>query len=807
MNEDTRGGAPPQACDYDHPSLARNREHQPGGAYELEYGQDNRSWKDQSRSPSHSYHHQERDSSSRGPPGDYQSYQHLNHPGDHYSRSEQYQQPHPGSHQYPPFRPRNRSSSRDRGDYRPYRLHDQERDYGYHHNRRDRDALRYEDSYDDLGDRRLCYDDDDNYRSRDGDRRAPYRSRRDNDYPSRRGRTPSPHPGGPRETVLVEGIMPDIEEHDVNFGLNALQLTGLQDIRIRRERNSARRIAFLEFDNVQNASAFVDSYPDLTVTLQLPHNAPVRSCRVRISYSWARKDDSRKDWMCPQCRASNFSSRYECLRCGEPRHQDSTESDEMPMLTGEKDACPNQKPYPIVVITGLESSTSEEVFAKGVMKLYLNETEDTSQHATGPSGLKTTAPVGNTKGLGARPGSLRRVFLIRDRKTRASWKYGFAEFATTDDAVKAVSKFHASPRFTIASKPVTVAYIHTGVFVPVLPPEPQIAPYVFAVLHNPDVKLRYWEYRAYANAHVVSTQQLAGEPNTDKEDGQSKKEKKRKAEKEVAGVAKKKTLVMAPQMQMWANKSAEIRGESSNDMPLGERRPIPERDMTPQTLDVPMPEELKVPIATPLAPPKQEAIWSYANPEKICCLLCKRKFGSLEQMKKHEMASSMHRENLKDEAKKAAATKNLAAVGLKPSIVEGGPQYRDRAKERRAVHHQPTKPSQEPKKDSCKGEKSSAETPAAAAPPAGPPKMSKGMAMLSKMGLKAGEGLGADGSGRMEIINTDMYRPGVGLGAEGAKIGDAAEEAKRMTKGDYNDFLRKTQDKARERFERLSKEE
>ena len=91
----------------------------------------------------------------------------------------------------------------------------------------------------------------------------------------------------------------------------------------------------------------------------------------------------------------------------------------------------------------------------------------------------------------------------------------------------------------------------------------------------------------------------------------------------------------------------------------------------------------------------------------------------------------------------------------------------------------------------------------ASATPA-PPKLSKGMAMLSKMGLKSGEGLGADGSGRTDIINTELYRPGVGLGAEGAKIGDATEEGARATRNEYGDFLAKTKEKARERFEKMS---
>jgi hypothetical protein len=74
---------------------------------------------------------------------------------------------------------------------------------------------------------------------------------------------------------------------------------------------------------------------------------------------------------------------------------------------------------------------TEELFAKGVTKLYkpgLN-----SQTQSGNSAAKKGAKVASTTGdtnLGARDGSLRRVLLVRDRRSNESWRYGFAEFAT-----------------------------------------------------------------------------------------------------------------------------------------------------------------------------------------------------------------------------------------------------------------------------------------------------------------------------------------------------------------------------------------
>ena len=71
------------------------------------------------------------------------------------------------------------------------------------------------------------------------------------------------------------------------------------------------------------------------------------------------------------------------------------------------------------------------------------------------------------------------------------------------------------------------------------------------------------------------------------------------------------------------------------------------------------------------------------------------------------------------------------------------------------------------------------------------------------MGWTSGQGLGAQGEGMTAPIATDMYVSGVGLGAEGGKMGDAVEEAGRNTKSGYEGFLERGREKAKERFEAL----
>jgi RNA-binding protein 5/10 len=134
------------------------------------------------------------------------------------------------------------------------------------------------------------------------------------------------------------------------------------------------------------------------------------------------------------------------------------------------------------------------------------------------------------------------------------------------------------------------------------------------------------------------------------------------------------------------------------------------------------------------------------------------------------------------------------------STDEDTPEYRDRAKERRAAFGAGKKVSLPMKKSASTAQSSDANNPNDDDEPVAP---SKGASLLGKMGWAAGEGLGAQGTGMKTAIATEMYVQGVGLGAEGGKVGDAMVEAERNTRSDYSDFLRQTKDKAKERFDRL----
>jgi RNA-binding protein 5/10 len=72
---------------------------------------------------------------------------------------------------------------------------------------------------------------------------------------------------------------------------------------------------------------------------------------------------------------------------------------------------------------------SEELLVKGVSKLN-KPSSSTVQRDDTPAkkGAKVASTTGDAN-LGAKEGTLRRVLLVRDRRSNESWRYGFAEYA------------------------------------------------------------------------------------------------------------------------------------------------------------------------------------------------------------------------------------------------------------------------------------------------------------------------------------------------------------------------------------------
>jgi hypothetical protein len=180
---------------------------------------------------------------------------------------------------------------------------------------------------------------------------------------------------------------------------------------------------------------------------------------------------------------------------------------------------------------------------------------------------------------------------------------------------------------------------------------------------------------------------------------------------------------------------------------------------------------------------------SYADLERKCCYLCWKEFPSPEETLRHERINDLHHTNQKIKEKREKGMRALISRGL----VKLPEKSQDPANESRETSGP----------DDASARQEPAEQHSQPEPPA--QTTSIGASLLSKMGWKEGSGLGADGAGVTAPISTDVYAPGVGLGAQGGRLGDAAEEAGRNTRGRYDEFLQKTKDNARQRFEDMDK--
>ncbi|QKX63813.1 uncharacterized protein TRUGW13939_10984 [Talaromyces rugulosus] len=579
----------------------------------------------------------------------------------------------------------------------------------------------------------------------------------------------------------MEGIPVDMVEEDISSELlDYYHVQGLDDVRIIRDRQTkvSRQIGFLRFNTLNESRDFMaQNAPNLYIYGQNAGKDD-RAAKIRISFTRERDDRRNRpegEWTCRNCSFDNFSTRQKCFRCQADRADAEMSVEEMPdrvVNIGDNDVAADNTPSQFLLFRGLDGSVTEELFSKGVTKLYKpanSEDQSCSKKA------KVASTTGDSN-LGARDGSLRRVLLIRDRQSNESWKFGFAEFATVDDAQAALRKLHSFEKFTISSKPVLASYIHAGVFVPVLNPTPSTVRFTFSPLSNPGMKLAYWDEEGYVTELVVSTEEL-DKPKVDaKAAKDAEKAKKRKAEASSAANAKK--MAMPSHLQFWSDRHAELHGiQKKEDEEIGGSAKGSEGGSP----------------ARSAAPPAR----SYADLNRNCCYLCMRQFKSASEVNQHERLSQLHRDNLQNEETKAKALAKLEKHRNDPPIDHGpSTEYRDRAKERRKAFGS-SRQTSKPKPPAAPAKVEEEPVPEPAAP-------SKGAALLSKMGWSAGSGLGVQGTGMTAPIATDVYAQGVGLGAQGGKLGDASEEAARNTRGRYDEFLEKTKDRARERYERMS---
>lgn len=515
------------------------------------------------------------------------------------------------------------------------------------------------------------------------------------------------------------------------------------------------------------------------------------------------------------------------MRGWDPR--DSTyydEPEEAPPANGDGDVATDGRVWQLLLVRGLKGAVDENMLAKGLEKLYR---DDSQQPPQGPPPSAMPLPPGmparQPAPLGARPQSLKRVFVIRDRVTGQSCGYGFAEYYSQSDATAALAKAkHLGKGCTISSKPIEVCHPHFGVFHPVaLNQTPEEQKYAFDFNEK---TVKYPDIRYYASPQMVNAQPPAPpESQSPAKEATTTKTKKRTTT-EARGIldkpaepTKKKPKKEFGMVALLNRNQAQARGKDGEAEAIETNPKTNTRTFSGANHD----------SATGTGG-EQSFAFDGENGGKalICCFLCGSAFPQRDALERHVQMSEKHAENYKDDdkfgkglermKKRGVSEEDTLKVKMKKSKAEQNesekqeeeestPEYKDRAAIRReeeakakaggAFHPVSLKDAAARK---AKG--GNQQTNTTTAPPA-PPSMGIGRRMLQSAGWQEGQGLGS-GNGITAPIEQNVYAAGVGLGHAGSKQGDAVEEAQRQTRSDGGGFVEKTRDAARKRFEDMN---
>lgn len=612
---------------------------------------------------------------------------------------------------------------------------------------------------------------------------------------------------------MLEGVPRTINAMILREGLLASSVAikfPAIEVRVAKSKEGSSR-AFVQFKDVDDATTFVkEHFPHLVVFMKhSTDDIPDGKFQVFLHFSRnpGAEGETSQDhpgstgsvWLCATCGKRNPPRRTKCQKCNAaPVPRGPLGHTGPAQIARDVDA-----KVQILCVWPLPSHVDEDQLAVEMKRLELVK-EEKPQEETHK--LKSTAPSVDGAGYGARPGSLHRVFLVREVVTNIKMTFGLAEFWTMNDACAALRKHQMTRSFQIAGTPVSAGLIHVGVFVPEdRPITPTIDFMSFVPTFNPSLRVRYRDLDLYASPKLVTSEAPQPEEETAKtatERTDGAKTKKRKADESLSeSTAKKPPVtaapVMAAQMALWQRRHEEIaQGPAAGHLPPGASvkfslpKPSPGPAVRPQRLK----KEPAAPASAPTAavPAEETPIdVSYVDRNLMICLLCTKRYKSVEELDVHQR-SQYHRRQMGNKDKVAAA---LPRVAARDQAQRSEPaQYRDRAKERRETHNQPDKP--DPKPQPGQSQETARDDGKKAAE-------SKGAGMLAKMGWSTGSGLGAQGGGLTEALTASAYKGGVGLGAEGGKLGDAAEIAEGRTTDSYASYLTTAQQKARERYNQM----
>jgi len=443
---------------------------------------------------------------------------------------------------------------------------------------------------------------------------------------------------------------------------------------------------------------------------------------------------------------------------------------------------------------------------------------------------------------------MKRIVLIKDKLSMASWGFAFVEFIDIRSASAVLADTMSSTLhpngFRISEKPVAASFAHPYSFQPSHDnaPDDTCLPSSLGLGGVEGALVRYWD----ENSTVGVMEFKVDEPVEVQVDS-AKGKRERKKVKNVTSAAPIEASILAVSSKpvtLSFGKASTATPSSSKSIP-GTGKPQlvqlgfslneedgagdenPDNESAAATGDseagkgsqkvAPMiasrkvvnnitkwnqvkeDSSIKEDVASARLALENEPDFAFSDTDAKTCLLCSRQFKSLDQLQRHNKESDLHKKNYVDTSLREIAREKASASRRREALEESGSRYRDRASERRSLYNQPDVPVVE-QSDPNAATKRHAEGPSPPPPapikPVAPAKDGSniGNKLLKMMGWTEGSGLGLEGGGRVDPIEANIYASGVGLGASKGK------EASKYAEG-FSGYVSMAKDSARERYD------